>query len=48
MIITLVIVAGIAVYTGLVLRRKFADIKNGRFCNCDCGLCGVESCNKKE
>ena len=47
MVITFLIAAGIAVYTILVLRNKIADIKKGRFCNCDCGLCSVDNCNKK-
>lgn len=50
MIYTIIIVLFIAIYAGFVIRKKYKDVKKGKFCNCGCSDCpsGAVCHGKKE
>lgn len=43
---TLIIIAVLAAYCAVIIRKKVKDVKAGKFCSCGCESCSAK-CHKE-
>ncbi|WP_310604987.1 FeoB-associated Cys-rich membrane protein [Anaerosporobacter sp.] len=45
---SIIIIAVVALYAAVVIRKKVKDMKAGKFCNCGCSDCpSANKCHEK-